>query len=178
MWMNRAKFCPACATPLCEAQVEGRLRPRCPDCGLVLFKNPASAAAAVVLDDQHRVLLIRRAIEPFRGLWALPAGYQEIDETPIDTVKREVLEETGIEIEVLRLLDLVFMPDDSRKPANLSIHLARPLGGVLSAADDACEAAWFSLKALPEDMGFQNRELILLPLLEELERGRLGDFGG
>lgn len=170
MWMNRAKFCPACTTPLQEEEVAGRLRPKCLDCGLVLFKNPASAAAGVVLDRRSRVLLIRRAIEPYKGYWALPAGYQEIDETPQETVSREVKEETGIIVEPVRLIDLIFIPDDSRKPANLSIHLCIPVGGELCPADDAEDAAWFAMTDLPEDMGFHNRERILQPLLEQLGR--------
>lgn len=169
MWMNRAKYCPACATPLEEQPVAGRLRPKCPKCSLVLFKNPASASGAVILNDSGEVLLIRRAIEPFRGQWALPAGYQEIDESPEETARREVIEETGLEIEVLGLLGLTFLPDDERKPANLSVHLCRRVGGELCAADDASEAAWFSLGELPEDIGFHNRELILEPLRVALQ---------
>ena len=170
MWMKRAKYCPACATGLHREPVGGRDRLRCPGCGLVLFQNPASATAAVVLDGRRRVLLIRRAIEPFRDHWALPAGYQEVDETPAEAARREVLEETGIEIETIRLLDLVFIPDDPRKPANLAIFLCRPMGGELCAGDDASEVAWYSLEDLPEDIGFDNRERILLPLLQDPER--------
>jgi 8-oxo-dGTP diphosphatase len=143
---------------------------RCIECRVVLYKNPASASAAVVLDDDRRVLLIRRAIEPFVGSWALPAGYQEIDEDPRQTAAREVREETGLEIEAGALIDLVFVPDDPRKPANLAIFLCRVKGGVLCAGDDACEAQWFALDALPEDIGFDNRERILQPLLENPER--------
>ena len=168
MWMKRAKFCPACATGLIEVPVHGRERPRCPSCGLVLFRNPASASAGLVLDHSRRLLLIRRAIEPFLGSWALPAGYQEIEESPQETVRREVLEETGLEVETLRLMELMFVPDDPRKPANLAIYLCRPTGGALRAGDDACEAAWFQLDGLPRDIGFENRERILEPLMREL----------
>ena len=60
------------------------------------YQNPACAAAGAVVDGDGRVLLIRRRIAPFRGDWALPAGYQEIDEDPRETALREVREETGI----------------------------------------------------------------------------------
>jgi len=173
MWMNRAKYCPVCGEPLEEAPVAGRQRLRCVPCRVVLYANPASAAAGLVLDEARRVLLIRRAIEPFRGAWALPAGYQEIDESPTDTVRREVREETGLEIEPLRLVDLIHIPDDPRKPANLSVYLCRSLGGELRAADDACEVAWFGQGELPLEIGFGNRERILLPLFRRLEEGSL-----
>lgn len=178
MWTRRAKYCPLCATPLERAEVEGKLRPRCPDCGCVLFENPAPAAAAVVLDSARRVLLIRRTIPPFAGAWALPAGYQDIDESPPDAVVREVREETGIEVEVVRLLDLLHVPDDPRKPANIAVFLCRVIGGSLRAGDDASAAAWFPLDALPEEIGFENRERILLPLVEGFGRDGSTERGG
>ncbi len=111
--------------------------------------------------DRNRVLLIRRRIRPFQGFWALPAGYQEIDEDPRDTARREAEEETGLRIEVGELFDVVWVPDDPRKPANVIVYLARPIGGTLEAASDASEAAWFDLEKLPADVGFDNRERIL-----------------
>jgi 8-oxo-dGTP diphosphatase len=178
MWMDHAKFCPLCQAPLLMEGVAGRVRPRCTECGLVLFKNPACAAAGVVLDERRRVLLIRRAIEPFQGQWALPAGYQEIDEHPIETVRREVQEETGLLVEPYRLIDLIFIPDDPRKPANLAVYLCRCQGGLLAAGDDASEARWFALDALPAEIGFDNRARILEPLLQDPARFDFPGGGG
>jgi len=163
MWNRRAKFCLLCATPLETRSVEGRDRLACPAerCQFVLYENPASAAAAVVRDDDGRVLLIRRRIEPFRGAWALPAGYQEADERPEETLIREVFEETGMRIVVDRLFDYIFIPDDHRKPANVAVYLCRPTGGELQAGHDAAEADWFHLDALPAEIGFDNQRLIL-----------------
>ena len=168
--MERARFCPVCSAELGVGEIGGRARQSCRACGIVLYKNPASAAAAVVLDEAQRVLLIQRAIEPYLGYWALPAGYQEIDEDPRQTVAREVFEETGLAIEAGALIDLVYIPDDPRKPANLAIFLCRVLGGELCAGDDACAASWFALDALPTKIGFDNRERILLPLLRDPAR--------
>jgi len=161
VWHRDVKFCPLCAAALVMAEVEGRRRARCSSCHFVLFANPASASAAVVLDEDRRVLLIRRRIEPFRGQWALPAGYQEIDEDPRDTVHREVSEETGIEIEVVELFDVLFVSDDPRKPANVTVFLCRPVGGELRPGSDASQVEWFSLDALPTELGFRNGPLIL-----------------
>lgn len=147
-----------------RTQVEGRERPVCPACGFVYYFNPACASAAAVLDERGRVLLIRRRIEPFRGAWALPAGYQEMDEDPRDTALREVLEETGIEARVERLFDVVWNPIDPRKPANVIVYLCRAVGGVLTPGSDASEAQYFDLDALPDDIGFGNRETILARL--------------
>jgi ADP-ribose pyrophosphatase YjhB (NUDIX family) len=150
-----------CGAALTLAHVEGRERRRCAGCTFVLYENPASAAAGVVVDESRRVLLIQRAIEPYRGFWALPAGYQEVDEHPRQTVAREIREEAGIEVDVVELLDLLFIPEDSRKPANLAVFLCRPTGGDLRPGHDADAAAWFDLERLPEKLGFDNGPRIL-----------------
>ena len=150
-----------CGHPLARAEVEGRERSCCGGCTFVLYENPASAAAGIVLDRDGRVLLIQRAIEPYKGHWALPAGYQEVDEDPAQTAVREIFEESGIEVEVVELFDLLFMPEDARKPANLAVFLCRQTGGSLRPGDDALDARWFDLEDLPENVGFDNRRRIL-----------------
>ncbi len=127
----------------------------------MLYENPACAAAGVVLDAQRRVLLIQRAIEPYKGCWALPAGYQEINETPSATVIREIHEEAGIEVEVLELFDLLFVPEDERRPANVAVFLCRQVGGSLKPGEDALDARWFDLEELPANLGFDNGRRIL-----------------
>jgi len=161
VWHLRAKFCPLCGATLGTRVFEGRERPACTGCSFILFRNPACAAAGVVLDDQGRVLLIQRGIEPYRGSWALPAGYQEVDESPAQTACREVFEETGLEVVVTELLDVLYFPDDPRKPATSVVYRCRVTGGTLQAGDDARKAEWFSLDELPEDLAFDNRERIL-----------------
>jgi ADP-ribose pyrophosphatase YjhB (NUDIX family) len=161
VWQDQAKHCPLCSTELRASQVGGRVRLRCARCSFVLYSNPASAAAGVVFNERGEVLLVRRAIEPYRGFWALPAGYQEIDEDPAATVVREVLEEAGVEIEVQGLLDLLFVQGDARKPANVAVYLCRAVGGLLRPGEEETEAAWFSLDGLPPQIGFDNYQRIL-----------------
>jgi 8-oxo-dGTP diphosphatase len=120
----------------------------------------------VVFNHRGEVLLVRRAIEPFRGYWALPAGYQEIDEEPAATVVREVLEEAGVEVAVHGLLDLLFVCDDPRRPANVAVYLCRAVGGTPRPGEEESEAAWFSLDELPSEIGFQNYPRILGRLRE------------
>lgn len=130
----------------------------------MLYRNPAAAAAGVVFNACGEILLVRRAIEPFRDHWALPAGYQELDEGPEQTVVREVREEAGIAVEVLGLLDLLFVPDDPRKPANVAVFLCRATGGEPCSGREENGAAWFRLDALPSPIGFDNYARILARL--------------
>jgi len=160
MWESHALFCPRCSDALRDFQDEGRLRRRCGGCGFILYQNPASAAAALVV-EAGRILLVRRGIEPFKGLWGLPAGYQEYDESPDQTVVRETREETGIEVEVVRLCEVLFTRDDPRKKANLMAYLCRRVGGTLTAGDDAIDARFFDTSELPEDIAFSNNRVLL-----------------
>jgi phosphoribosylformylglycinamidine cyclo-ligase len=161
VWHQEARHCPLCGAELEPGVVEGRDRLRCPRCRFVLYRNPACAAAGVVLDARGRVLLIRRALEPHKGAWALPAGYQEIDEEPGRACEREVREETGLTVEAVTLFDLIFVPENVRKPANLAVFLCRVVSGTLRSGDDALDARWFGLDDLPADIGFDNAGLIL-----------------
>lgn len=168
MTHDRARHCPTCGAGLTSADVGGRPRRRCSTCGFVLYLNPASAAAGVVVNEARQVLLVRRAIEPFRGHWALPAGYQEIDEDPVTTVVREVREEAGIDVAVVGLLDLLFV-EDPRKPANVAVFLCHPEGGELRAGPEEDAASFFALDDLPGPIGFDNYRRILGRLLRSDE---------
>jgi phosphoribosylformylglycinamidine cyclo-ligase len=137
------------------------VRLRCPACRFVLYQNPAAAAAGLVVDREGRVLLVRRALDPYRGHWALPAGYQEIDEHPARAAEREVLEETGLAVEACELFELMFVPGSVRRPANLAVFLCRVVGGALRSGDDAIDVRWFALGELPREIGFDNAELLL-----------------
>lgn len=160
MWPADARHCPRCAAPLVARDHEGRARPVCSACAFVLYHNPASAAAGLVVDARRRLLLVRRAIEPFRGAWALPAGYQEFDETAESALEREVREETGLIVRAERLLDLLYVADDPRKPANVALYLCRATGGELRGGSDVTGVDWFELARLPQAMAFDNNRLI------------------
>ena len=101
-----------------------------------------------------RVLLARRGKEPRKGSWSLPGGAQKLGETVFEAARREIREETGLEIEVLGIVDVV---DSIQRDDTGAIHyhytlvdvLAEPTNGDAAAAnDDAAEVAWF----LPEDL--------------------------
>ncbi len=142
------------------------MRAYCEACRAVVYENPVSAAAAAVLRGRE-VLLCRRAIDPYRGGWCLPAGYQEIDESIESTAVREVREETGLVVRLTGLLDVLTTTDDPRKPAILVCYEAEEVDGELQPGSDADEVAFHPLERLPAGLAFRNHRLVL----ERLRKG-------
>src|SRR3712207_3957451 len=107
---------------------------------------------AVVRDEQGRLLLVRRANEPGRGLWSVPGGRVEPGETAADAVVREVAEETGLPVVVTGLAGVVERPAPGGGVYVIEDHVARLAPGVdpasLVAGDDASAAAWVPVDAL------------------------------
>lgn len=118
-------------------------------------------AAAVVVRRDREVLLCRRTIEPYSGLWSLPAGYQEVDETIETAAVREVREETGLIVRLTGLVDVFTTPDDPRKPSLLVVYDAEEIDGELEPGDECSEVAWKSLDDLPRDIAFANNRVVL-----------------
>jgi ADP-ribose pyrophosphatase YjhB (NUDIX family) len=163
------RHCSACGSRLEPREREGRTRQVCTACGETSYENPVPAAA-VVLRRGREVLLCRRGIEPYRGTWTLPAGYQEVDEAIETTAVREVREETGLIIRLIGLLDVMTTTDDPRKPAILVVYEGREVEGELQPGSDVDEVAFHSLDALPEAVGFANHRRILDRLRLGVER--------
>jgi 8-oxo-dGTP diphosphatase len=137
------RFCPICG----EAIDNHAERVECGACGYIGYANPAPGAEAVCFDAAGRVLLGRRAIDPGAGLWDLPGGFLHEDELPVDALRREVREETGLELELLDFLGHWLEPYDGRFVLCLA-WTARATGDP-RAADDLVELRWFEPRELP-----------------------------
>jgi 8-oxo-dGTP diphosphatase len=68
----------------------------CPGCRTPIYENPVPAACVVLIDDRHRLLLVKRRVAPKPGMWCLPGGFVECGETPEQAALRELHEETGL----------------------------------------------------------------------------------
>lgn len=106
-------------------------------------------AAAVLIEKDGRVLLVRRVNEPFRGLWTLPAGFINGGEDPAEAATRECLEETGLRVRVTRVLEIISGREHPRGADFIIVYQAEPLGGELNPDDDADAVEWFARDQLP-----------------------------
>ena len=146
--------------PRCRGALEGGdARVACSACGFVAYANPKPTATAVCVDRRGRVLLVRRAIEPYLGAWDLPGGFVEEDEHPLDALRRELAEETGLEVEPIDFLGIWMDRYGGDSTAQSTLNLfwtVRPTGGGARPADDVSELRWFAADALPpaEELAF------------------------
>lgn len=104
----------------------------------------------VLVVEDGRLLLVRRAIEPERGKWSLPAGFLDQGEDPRATAEREALEETGVTVAVEGVFDVFFNPPGRGGASVFILYRARRIAGEPAAGDDADDARFFPLDALPE----------------------------
>ena len=135
-------YCPRCGRALEDREAFGRVRRFCPACELVIFRDH-KVAAGVLVAHEGQVLLVRRAAGPRQGFWSFPAGFVEFGEHPAVAAVRECREETGLEVEITGLLDVIG-PEPDGAASIVIVYCARPVGGELEAADDAGQAAFFT----------------------------------
>jgi len=152
------RYCPFCASALTEKEINGHAKLACPSCEFVHWDNPKPVTITLVPMDGGLVL-VRRKIQPGAGDWALPGGYIEPREAPAAGAAREVLEETGLKVEIDRVLDAV-APSSGNNQVIL-IYVAKPASGTPVAGDDALEARVFKKEEVPENIAFPlHREMI------------------
>ena len=142
------RFCSRCGSELAEREVGGRLRPACSACGFIVYRDP-KVACGVLIERDGQVLLVRRRNEPGRGLWCLPCGFEEADESPEQTARREAYEETGLDVALDGVLGIYHYTDDPRGAGILVIFRAH-CAGLPTPGDDADAAAFFAAGALPQ----------------------------
>jgi len=117
-------------------------------------ERPLVGVGAVII-ERSRVLLVERGQPPQQGQWSLPGGLLEVGERLEEAVRREVREETGLEVEVLSLAGVFerIVPDAGGRPEYhyvLLDYLCRPCGGALRPSSDVTAAAWVSPVELPQ----------------------------
>jgi NAD+ diphosphatase len=137
------RFCPICG----EAIARKAESVECASCGFVFYPHSA-VTASVLPEDGDRVLLARRAVEPFLGSWDVIGGFIHEREHPLAGLQREVREETGLGVKVGMLLGIWMGGYAGRSTLNL-VWTGRLEPGEPQAADDVVELRWFARDALP-----------------------------
>lgn len=123
-------------------------------------KTPLLTVDCVVIDDDGRLLLIRRKNPPFEGQYALPGGFVDVGETVEAAAKRELMEETGVKASKLRLVGVYSDPErDSRGHTCSVAFLVKVKRPKAVAGDDAAEVTWIS-NWRREKLAFDHRKIV------------------
>ena len=129
------------------------------DKDILKFNSPVLAVDAVIQMEDGNIVFIQRQNPPFQGQWALPGGQVEVGETVEEAIIREVMEETGLKVKVVRLIGVFSDPQRDPRGHTVSIaYFVHPVGGELSAGSDASRAALF--REPPDNLAFDH-EMIL-----------------
>lgn len=139
---------------------------QCPNCSHLFWANSKPCAGAIV-EHRGEILLIRRSIEPFLGDWDIPGGFVEFGEHPEDGARREVFEETGLDLALVALLGMwmdTYEKAEMYPQSSLNIfYLAtipdsqeRPTPNL--DPDEASDFDWFGADAIPSPIAFPNHQ--------------------
>jgi ADP-ribose pyrophosphatase YjhB (NUDIX family) len=147
-----ARFCIRCGTKLVRRRIEKRLRPVCPTCGHIAFRN-AKPAVGLLIEKKGALLLVRRARAPFKGYWDIPGGFIEEEEDAHAGARREAREETGLRVAIDDLIGVYHDKNGDDYTLNL-YYKAHVTGGRERAGDDADDLRWFAVADIPKRIAF------------------------
>jgi ADP-ribose pyrophosphatase YjhB (NUDIX family) len=163
-------FCSHCGQPVTLRVPEGDHRPRyvCTACGTIHYQNPRIVAGCVP-EHEGRILLCRRAIEPRRGYWTIPAGFMENGETTQDAARRESLEEALADVEIGSLLAVVHVLHANQVHVMFRARLPRPEFG---AGTESLESMLCTEEQIPwPEIAFRSVDFALRRYLEDRRDG-------
>ena len=168
--LDKFKFCPVCGSE--HFEINNVKSKKCKDCGFTYYLNPSSATVALIINEKHELLVVRRKNEPAKGTLDLPGGFVDMDETGEEGVAREVKEETGLDATTVTYL---FSIPNLYLYSGFMVHTldmfyrvnAKDLTHV-EAMDDAAAYYWIALDKLnPDEFGLGSIRQGLVKFLQE-----------
>jgi ADP-ribose pyrophosphatase YjhB (NUDIX family) len=162
------RFCPVCGGGLESRSLKNGDPPRlvCTTCGFVFYLDPKLAVGTIITDEERRVVLVKRAIEPGYGKWVFPGGYVDRGEEVRAAAVREAREETGLEVRLDRLINIYSY--SGRIPV-VVVYAATMIGGCLGCDEEGLEARFFEPDTIPwDELAFRSTREALQEFLRRL----------
>jgi 8-oxo-dGTP diphosphatase len=147
-----AVFCPNCGSPYPASLLPDEEGARkCPACGSAHYIQ-LKVGAATIVEQDGRILLLKRTDDPFKGAWGLPAGYVRWNEPPETAAVRETEEECGLVVKIDALMGVYFFDDDPRGNGILVAYRCHPVSGSPRPTPEASDVGYFSPDSLPNPL--------------------------
>jgi ADP-ribose pyrophosphatase YjhB (NUDIX family) len=155
------RFCPFCGRLLETIKEEGRLMSHCYSCNWTYYPHVASSAAAIIV-RKNKVLLVRRARDPYVNTWMFPAGFVSYGEHPTETLAREVYEETRLKVRHATLMEVLQCDDDPRSPGDFQFFYKTAVCGTVKNLDDRENSGigWFDI-VNPPKIGWKAHRIMM-----------------
>lgn len=175
---NHYIYCPRCGHhPLTDGIPVGDTHSRqyCRQCHHIVYDNPRVIAGAII-EHEGQILLCQRGIPPGVGRWTLPAGFMERGESVEEAAAREVMEETGMQVEIRSPYSIFSVP-----PTNeiYLIYCAAPVAWDNPPGPESLRVAWFCIEDIPwEEIFYPAIAQILQRYFDEGRTGRHGVYSG
>ena len=158
--MAYLEFCSNCGKKNSRGWIEGNIRFHCNHCNTIHYENP-KPTATLICPIKDSILLVERAFDPGKGLWGLPGGFIELNESPLDAAKRELFEETGLKGEFKRLIHFTHhFGTIFGDILLLGLEMKIEKNKKLVPGDDASDAKFFKLNDLPS-IAFESHTIII-----------------
>ena len=171
------RYCPVCGST--HFEVNNFKSKKCRDCGFTYYANPCSATAAFIVNERQEMLVVRRAKEPAKGTLDLPGGFVDMGETVEEGMRREIKEETGLDVQDIRYL---FSSPNIYMYSGMGVHTLDmdflvPVSGeqpAIIAADDAAEAFWLPISEVnPADFGLTSIRNAVIRFLKDQKNKKI-----
>lgn len=154
-------YCPICGAALVLRGDGERERPHCGTCRRFYYRNPVPAVCCI-LTRGNELLLAQRGVEPQRGAWGLPGGFMELGETTEEAVAREILEETHLRVDGLRLVGVSTQQSRLYGAVTVLGYAAATWEGTLKADSDVMDLRFFPKDERPPLAFRAHRDLAAL----------------
>jgi ADP-ribose pyrophosphatase YjhB (NUDIX family) len=158
---NPARFCIACGSALEDVEEGGHAYKRCTACKRPHWRNPSPTVTVLVVKDRHLLLCLRSARMLHGGKWCIPGGFIEWGEDFITAGRREVREETGLEVEIKGIINIASNQHTPDASTISVILVAEPLSGEATPLDETDAVCWHPFDEPLPEMAFAHQEHLI-----------------
>lgn len=154
------KFCPTCKENLKSKIIDNKKRLICSKCGFIFWSNPKPVVSALIVNNKE-ILMLQRNQKPLKGYWVLPGGFIEYEENPHQAIKREVEEETNLDVNIIKIIGAYLIDNDPRgHHIDIIYEVKTKNFSKIKISGENKQWKLFPFNELPKKIAYKHREAI------------------